>query len=256
MRYFRCIFFVTFFLSFAHTLSSQVPGYLGKRTVIGYGFNFHPALAGFSMGYSDNPFNVKHEIFIEHATRKATMVGANVQFFKYVYNNTEEVDPTSTGSYYYYDQAGRPTGSYEIRANNFMFYNKLFHRTYLAPWGRYFMIGAVYTRYTAEYRSSEMFFQGYNSSGRLATFSNFGAYRQTYQTGDIIMGLGRSRVFGDKIIFDCGYNFQLISVVKMAINFLALGEPIPMSTYIQTTSSRRISATNRFNFYMKLGFLF
>lgn len=254
MRGYYITFVIAVLLSLTQRGNSQVPGYMGKRTVIGYGFTFHPALGGFSMGYSDNPFNTKHEVFIEHATRKGTMVGANAQFYKYVYNNTEYAQPS--GSSYYYSDGDHPAGSYEITANNFMFYGKFFHRTYLAPWGRYFMLGIVYTRYTAEYRSSEMFLRTQNSSGYQVTFNNFGPYRQTYQTGDILLGLGRARVVADKIVFDWGYNFQIVSMAKMMLAVLSEGEPIPMTEYIEKTSSRRISATNRFNFYLKVGYLF
>lgn len=246
---------LTFFVLLSSALDAQVPGYMGKRTVFGYGVHFHPALAGFTAGYSDSPLHVKHAVFLEHTTSKKAMIGFAVQFYKYIYNNVERMDPGT--NYYRYSSYGtRPNGNYEITANNFMVYSKLFFGSYLAPWGRYFTWGVVYTRYTASYQPGTMFIRAENNSGTQVVLSNFGPYKQTYSSADLLIGFGKSRVFADRIIVDWGYHLQAISTLRMMIDFLESGEALQMEEYIKVTSSRRISATNRFNFYLKLGVLF
>lgn len=246
---------LTFIVLLSSAMEAQVPGYMGKRTVFGYGVHFHPALAGFTAGYSDSPIHVKHEVFLEHTTRKKTMIGVSVQFYKYIYNNVQETDPGSNNYRYYY-LGTRPNGNYEISANNFIFYNKFFFGSYLAPWGRYFTLGALYTRYTASYQPGAMFIRAENNSGAQIILNNFGPYKQTYSSGDVVVGFGKSRVFADRIVIDWGYNFHLISTMRMFIDALEFGEVVKMEEYIKVTSSRRIAATNRFNCYLKLGVLF
>lgn len=52
-------------------LNAQVPGYMGKRLNMGYGFYINPAFTAYSYGYGESRFNIQHEGFLEYATGKS-----------------------------------------------------------------------------------------------------------------------------------------------------------------------------------------
>ncbi len=236
-------------------VNSQVPGYMGKKVVVGYGFYFNPAFSNFVLEYADSPINTLHEFFIEGATGKKFMLGFSAKLYKYTYNNIELVD---TYGYANYAQQidPHPQGYYVIKGRNYSLYGKFFKSQYLAPWGKYFNLGISFNRYETEYNPGVMRVQVRDSYGT-RYITNFGPQIQSYSYADISFGNGHSRIFGNRIVFDYGYNINLIAMSRMLL--LAAFDDYRNDTpdeYIKNTSAKRAAAVNRFNFYFKLGYLF
>lgn len=236
-------------------VSAQIPGYMGKRTVIGYGFHFHPAIGGISKKQSDRPFNFKQEGYIEQNITERASVGVSVQFYDYVYNNSLRADPIKRNSRISYSGI-KPNGTYQIDAQNVVLYGKIFKRAFLAPWGPYFTLGIVYTQYKTEYKPSEMYVVVENSNGTQKNVLNdFGPLQQKFRTADVVVGLGRSRIFGDIVVVDWGCNMQTISTTWLFLS-ADVGRAYYMDEYIRVSSLRRVRAINLIHFYMRLGLLF
>ncbi|MBL7933904.1 MAG: hypothetical protein JNL60_18515 [Bacteroidia bacterium] len=253
------------FLFWALSFHAQAPGYMGKKFTVGYGFYFHPSFTNAFLDYGDSPFNIQHEIFAEAVTGKRFAIGFSAHFYKYIYKNVEAVritDYQNVPNYSHQQYEEHPSGVYTIRAQNFMIYGKAFKGNYLAPWGKYFVFGLVYTRYNTEYDPSEMKVKQQYNNNNLSTsyytyYSDFGPPLKSYQTVDLIIGNGRTRIYGNKLVLDYGYNLGAISLVKSFAYLLFkpfAGYESPK--YIESTSAARIAAMNRFNFYCKIAYLF
>ncbi len=245
---------------------SQVPGYMGKKVVAGYGFYFHPALGDIAYGYSDKSFITLHELFFEGATGKKFMLGASIRFFKYIYNNTDYVMAYDDDLTYGYSQAtGNPEGTYLINGANVMIYGKAFKKGYLAPWGKYFVFGLCFTRYKTTYDPNEMkvlFERGvynYNTNTYDVDqfyFSDFGPTTQKYQGFDLFFGNGKSRIFANSIVLDYGYTINMAAMTRIFVTEVLDPKENYSYNYIENTSKSRVASVNRFNLYIKLGYLF
>jgi hypothetical protein len=238
---------------------SQVPGYMGRKTVVGYGVHVSPVVFSAVSGAGENSMNVMHDIFIERATNKNLSLGFSLKLYKTAFDNSVPVE--IPGSQYHYREY-TPSGYYSISARNYNFYGKLFYSRYLAPWGKYFMFGLNFMRYTAVYNPQYMqvsVTEGNYGSYTTKFYSNFGPREQSYKAFDVMLGFGKSRVFADRIIVDFGYTINLASAIAplfMTVSDEYFYGGIPMENYIEETSKLRVQGVNRFNVFLKLGYLF
>ncbi len=257
-------------------LNCQTPGYMGKRFSAGYGFHFGPALLGSNgngksiFGRNNGnakdgefAFNRLHEVYIEYAIKTRFSIGTSAIFYKTTYDNgmefTANVNRNSPQGTYIY---GQPSNLYTIKGVNYLVYGKLFYGKYIAPWGRYMCFGINIRSYTASYNPNKMSFT-YNSYinniNENITFSDFGPLKQHYTKFDIFAGFGRTRILADKIIFDYGFNTNMYSLLTTLFdaggpqNFI--DEP-DNTIYIKKTSAFRVRNLNRFNVFIKVGYLF
>lgn len=245
---------------------SQVPGYMGKKVVAGYGFYFHPSFGNMLYEYSDRSFNTLHELFLEYTTGKKFMLGASLRFFKYTNNNIESVYAYDEGLTYNYAQVDdSPEGTYTINGTNFMIYGKAFKKGYLAPWGKYFVFGLCFTRYKTTYDPTEMKVLFEQSTYNYNTntydvdqfyYSDFGPTTQNYKGFDLFFGNGKSRIFANSIVLDYGYTINVIAMSRVFVSEIIYPEENYSYNYIENTSKSRVASVNRFNFYIKLGYLF
>jgi hypothetical protein len=255
MHFLRKIFLVLIALSSIQKVEAQAPGYMGKRVVAGYGFYFNPGFGNIALNYSDSPFNTLHELFLEYSTKKRVAIGGSLQLYRYIYNNVRLTALNGQYSAIY-----KPEGSYTIKGNNFKFYGKFYKSSYLAPWGKYFLLGLVINKYTASYNTSEMYLSGVTYPGStFASPPDFGPTNQIYLKTDFFVGAGNSRIFADRFVFDYGYNINVVAltggVLKGFIDFNESRE-LTVDEYISETSLNRMWAVNRFNFFFKIGYLF
>lgn len=254
-------------ISCSNNLFSQSSGYMGKRVVAGYGFYFSPGIIG-SRG--ETPLNILHEGYLEFAASKRFMLGFSARFYKAVYKNNRYVDfvTYNTGSSYSNQNYDVPSGSYDIKAINYMVYGKIFHNGYVAPWGRYFTFGLTLNTYNATYNPSVMkifvsdSYYDYNTSTYVHNdkyYSNFGPKTQSFKKLDVLLGFGRSRIIANRIVVDYGYN---INVLAMALTVFDApddnifeDENLTSRYYIEKTSAARVRGVNRFNLFLKVGIL-
>lgn len=244
---------------------AQSPGYMGKKLVVGYGFYVDPAFGAIAFGYGNSPLNIQHEFFLEYVTSKKYMIGFSAKLYNSTYNNTAAVDLGSNSYNYLFGvdpSANHPSGAYSISARNFQLYAKLFRSNYLAPWGKYFMFGVTLNAFDCEYDPYQMevsmqgnIYQNGTSISQTILYNNFGPTIQSYQYIDLMVGGGHSRVFANKIVLDYGYNLNLIATALTL--WYAVDDQAPAALdYIKKTSTNRVMGINKFNFFVKVGYLF
>jgi hypothetical protein len=270
------IIFYFLFVTVAFNAFPQLgPGYMGKRFMFGYGFYFSPALLGSNGSEAsiigrgnaeggDIAFNSTHEGFFEFAFKNRTSVGFSCKYYNTTFDNSTVAygsgpDPSGNLSYIY----STPKGFYNIRGLNYSLYFKFYNKRYVAPWGRYFLMGPVLNTYKCFYDPSTMKMSDtdYPTSASVV-ISNFGEQGQQYLRGDIVAGWGRNRMIGNRITVDYGINFEVIALLWTLWD--TVGEsPIDIVTderttnlnYIEKTSKRRVREVNRLNAYIKIGVL-
>ncbi|MDI1354114.1 MAG: hypothetical protein PSX36_04305 [bacterium] len=222
---------------------TQAPGYMGKKCVVGYGFNISPAINNATP--RDNHLNTIHELYLDYVIGNKWLVGLGARYYKTIYDNKANFS----------DSDVHPEGSYTINGISLCLNFKYYKRNYVAPWGRYFMISPVLNMAKTSYDPS-MHTVG-RVNGHDTLYLDFGPSPVNYYHFDIMLGWGRSRVIADRFTVDYGYNLQLWSLIT-ALN--EVGQLFPaslaMNNYIEETHKWRVHGINRFNFFIKLGYLF
>lgn len=244
---------------------AQAPGYMGKRFSAGYGFYASP---GFIGSHGLTKVNMLHEGFIEFAAKKNFSVGGSVRFYNARYSNDRYVKITSfdlpidNSAYDYRQLDDHPSGITNIKGITYTLYGKFFKKKYLAPWGRYFLLGVTLNTYVASYDPDQMYvtFQkssgNYYDPGKNFYFTDFGPTEQSFKKIDVMIGNGRSRIIANRIILDYGYNINLWAATTAIFDLN--DEPnntFNASEYISGVSKVRVRAVNRFNVFIKVGVL-
>lgn len=255
MRLPNCFYIILLFIHF--TVLSQNTGYMGKKTLVGYGFNFNPvtfgstasnkSLFGSKQGSSESGhflLNVTHELFIERALGKGVSLGVAVKYLSTGYDNTASFSSGRPG----------PTDFYRIRAFTYTPYFKFYKAKYMAPWGKYFIMGPSLTVMRSKHDAFMNNLQTVNNHDTLIT--DFGSDETKYYSFDLLLGFGRNRIFFDKLSVDYGFNFNCIATLLSLESLSGDGSVLIQSDYIRETIGRRVMAANRFNFYLKLAYLF
>lgn len=258
MKHFVWVFMLFFVV--AENVFAQTPGYLGKKRSAGYGLYFSPAIYNASPnnrsyynneGTSDSgkvAFNRIHELFLENCISTDWMAGFSMRFFRTVYDNQIVVSDLDNRT---------PASYYKIRGISGTVYLKHFKKKYVAPWGRYSLIGLSFNRITSIY--NPYMHVRKNLNGRDTLLHNFGDTKQTSAVADLVLGLGKSRIVANKIIIDYGVTTQVVSFVKNAFNngFDESTYPtLSTANYIVETTKARIRGLNAVNGYFKVGYLF
>lgn len=248
-------------LCFLQEMQAQAPGYMGKRITLGYGFYIDPAIAAAVSDFGTNVVNTQHELFCEIALKSRISIGASLRFYKSTYNNTGNVDM----GYQIYGPGGsayeglKPSGQISIQAMNYALYFKFFKRNYVAPWGKYFILGLSVNSRDCTYDPNAMVVNytipGYSSNSGNYSYNYFGSTLQSYIYPDIMFGRGNSRIFWNRLVLDYGYNIQLIALTTGILDALDTYHPKP-EDYVRVNSGLRVRGINRFNFFCKLAYLF
>lgn len=251
--------FLICLLGLAFPAASQSPGYMGKHFSVGYGAYLSPG------AISSNEYtvvNVLHEGFLEFAVSKKVSLGLSAKYYKTAINNEGDINT----EYFLLNGSsrsvsGEPGGMTSVRGLNYAFYAKLFKKRYLAPWGKYFMIGATLNTYVASYDPATMYipYTAFNNGAyQMGRFSDFGPERQSFVKFDISFGNGRSRIIANRIILDYGYNINVWAATTLIDDLLERdnGKNVSAANYIERLSSKRVRGVNRFNVFFKVGYLF
>jgi hypothetical protein len=223
-------------------INAQAPGYMGKKNVAGYGFNFGPALIGATPG--PVPLNMIHDFSIDHALGSKWLGGISLRYYQTIYDNRAPL----------YGSSVYPSSNYFIRGFTIALNFKHFGRNYVAPWGSYFMMCPVVNIVRTSY-DPYMHVLDKTKDQRDTLLFDFGPTKQTFINPDILFGWGKSRIIADKFVIDYGLNFQLFAVLApltRILDDLKLSE----SDYISSTYRNRTDGVNRLNLYIRLGYLF
>jgi hypothetical protein len=269
----RSIFLISSLLFY--TLSfAQSTGYMGKRFLLGYGFNTSPSvfnangknetiIGGNGTAESGNiAFNAIHEAQLEFAASSKWMVCFSARYYKTVYDNANLVYSSNVN---YSLLSQKPTGYYNIRGLTYTLYFKYFGSRYVAPWGRYIMFGPTINTVKTTYDPNVMYVKArkYSSSynDKDTTLSNFGSKEQDFTGINLMFGAGRSRIIANHVVIDYGFNIHVISVISSFFDVvvrdsnLFWGTNITEATYIESKVKQRVRGVNRFNVFLKIGVL-
>lgn len=256
MKPYTLLLFLTWLISCA--VWSQNPGYMGKKTIVGYGFHLSPVTTGSTAdnktliggGYGSAEegyvrFNYTHDFFIERTLTTHLLFGASLKYINTGYDNRVLAK----------EYGMSPTSHYEIKAFTFTPYFKKYYHRYIAPWGRYFIFGPTISRLAAKHDAFMNIPSNINGHDTLLTY--FGADKKQYAF-DFLLGFGRNRILANRISLEYGYNFHVLSVLSLA-EFLLLNpyqKAVPMDEYVPETIKTRMRGINRFNVFIKIGYLF
>jgi hypothetical protein len=225
-------------ISFPFLLHAQNPGYIGKKSVIAYGVELSPALEGAT---NLIPINLTHQLSFEHAIKSRISIGLLTRYASTIYDNEQIIS----------DELGKPTSDYSINAFSFVPYMKFYSKNFVAPWGKYWMLGANVNATTTKHDS--YMYVTKNISDHDTLLMDFGGTKQMHTSFDLLIGKGKSRIINDKIVIDYGFNFQLLSL----INWISKNKlKVTQEDYIKKTAINRVQGLNRFNLYLKIGYLF
>lgn len=253
----------------------QAPGYMGKRVVAGYGFNFNPMLEGSSAqnttfhkqagSAKDGKFslNITHTAYLEYAVKPRVSLGMELRYFHTGYDN-RQVIANNNGTEANWFSSGVPTftlRSYDSPKDFYIIDNfggvifmKAFYNKTVAPWGRYFTFGIVYNITTSSHHEF-MYMESKTPDGARDTLLfDFGPPKQSQTSVDLLLGLGRTRIFADRLCLDYGFNTQVLSLVRSFYKFSE--DELSRENYIERTTQARINALNRVNLFIKLGYVF
>ncbi len=249
---------------------SQAPGHLGKRFSIGYGFHTSPSIfnangqnqtiigRGGSAESGSPAFNAIHELNVEYAASSKWMTCFSVRYYKTVYDNVASLNTSYANGYSVYSTLP-PYGYYNIRGLTYTLYFKYFGKRYVAPWGRYVMFGPAINTAKTTYDDDVMAIRATSSvTNRDTTISPFGPKEQNFTGVNLMLGVGRSRIYSNRLILDYGFNIHMFSVLSSIFDITGTrlgGSPITASNYIESTVKQRVRGVNRFNLYLKVGFL-
>lgn len=239
---------------------------MGKKITLGYGFNFNPAFTAYSIGYGDKFFNVQHDFFVEGVIAKKIALGASLKLYKSSYNNTSTIDlyrlPVPEKFNDIRHGYKNPEGKYTIKAKNYAVYLKFFKDNYIAPWGKYRILGLTLNTYETSYDSSTMYLRFLNFNGNYKappdTFQHgyFGPSTQNYKYPDLLIGGGKSRIFANSVVIDYGYTLNFVGVLLAVLDAPDGDGRADYLDYIKVTSGSRVRRINRFNFYFRVAYLF
>ncbi len=271
------VFYLTSILFACFNIYSQSPGYLSKRFLVGYGIYASPALFGstnkgnsvfgFDKGNSTTgvpAFNILHEGFVEVVSSHKWSVCFSVRYYKTKYDNAlriNYVNKVNDNSYI----NGRPSGFYDITGLTYTLYFKYYGERYVAPWGRYLLLGptlnTIKTTYDpATMNIKEQSYLTYQDS----VYSDFGPRQQSFKRVNLMLGFGRNRIYYNKLSIDYGVNMQLLPVLSgmfdlvsnAGADFYNTSVKVTNLNYIEYTNKKRVRGINRFNAFIKIGYLF
>ena len=237
----------------------QNPGYMGRKTMVGYGMQVSPVtfgstannktLWGNKNGSAETGhlrFNFIHDFFAERALSARWLLGTSLKYIHTGYDNRADLSNGKQG----------PTEYYTINAFTFTPYFKKYARRYMAPWGKYFMVGPTFSVMRSKHDAFMHILQTVNNHDTLIT--DFGSDTKKHYSADILIGSGRNRIFYNRISLDYGFNFQLLALLTAFESFDAIppgGNPLQQE-YISETIKSRVKGANRFNVFIKVGYLF
>lgn len=252
--YTRLLFLLSLFPG---VLLCQGPGYMGKRTQAGYGVHVSPVtfgstannktLIGNVNGTAEKGylrFNVNHEVFLERVLSNNWLMGASVKYMRTGYDNRALLNSATE----------KPGSYYVINVLSFSPYFKTFRRNYIAPWGKYFVFGPVLNVMRSKH-DAFMHIARRTVNGHDTLETDFGSDDKRHFSGDLLMGVGKTRVYFNRITLDYGYNFHLLASLMPLVEVLLYEEP-KQEEYIAKTIAPRVRAANRFNLFFRLGYLF
>lgn len=186
---------------------SQVAGYLGKKIMVGYNFNFNPVTSIFNGGfYNTGPvfLVMKHEGYAGFTfSKKASVIAGYISQntnLRYPYNNSSNIIFAESSSFKKYNKINSSVIDFGFR----------FHLgKFVSPVGTYvdFTYGICKMQYSDEDPYVYYEFYDYNNynyvNGRYDGTGSYIKYKR------ISIGVGNTKVIKDRFVFNVGLKLNL-----------------------------------------------
>src|ERR1043165_1478960 len=188
------------FLLLSVSSYAQVPGYMGKRFIVGYGVNMLPSFSPTIKSYNGG-VNLSHIVSLEYGIKNRTAFCLSYQRFR---TGMYDLNDIQTPNYTYeYVPAGK--GPMPITSNGFGMAFKFFHRGMFAPVGKYRKLGCLLMFNKMTYEKDK--FRYYEGTLKYQTL---GAGEYSAVNFAVTYELGFQRVISDRFVFDSGLRLGLM----------------------------------------------
>jgi len=259
------------FLSISFLSNAQVPGYMGKRAVIGYSNYFMLGFKGpgpnNSASADDASFtlNNAHCLNFDYAYKQRKMVCLSAQYIrtglaydKGIQNDYDLWDFASSGTSSYstveypYPGETKYVGSFSkpalLTSVNMGIGVKMFKNGFIAPTGRYRKLEVVLLFEKLKYDSQ-------NFSTVDDTLKVLGKGEYSYKNIAFAYTMGKQRILNDKFVLDFGIRFAYTPA--MNIITIAAGDEFAnnVESYFRRASNLRMARQQLVNFHLGIGFL-
>jgi hypothetical protein len=238
-----------FLLLLIHAGSAQVPGYMGKRLIIGYSLNFSGAFfsptANSSKGFSDfNGINTTHVLNLDYIYHRRKAVCLLVQYAR------TGVDYFYFNNIYYDGDQNKPAILNSLGVGLGI---KLFRRANFAPYGPYVKWEFVAAFNNVVYDNKNYSKADPNNSS-VRTKTTAGSGKVDFESLGIGYSFGKQRIYRDKFVFDRGIRF-LVFPAGYADIIGSEGYFRSADSGFESEGSVRIFRHQLISFHLGIGFL-
>ena len=244
----------------AHVVVSQVPGYMGKRFVIGYSVNFFPSLIGPTSTNTNNTtsdnfapnggfpdiepvgVNATHILNIDyvHHKRKAICI-----MFQYARTGVDYASNISNARY-----DGNVNSPAILNTIGIGIGIKHFKRANIAPYGPYVKWEGKMLMNTIKYDKSNWSIADPADYNKRIKKTN-GTGNIAFEAFGIGYSFGKQRIFKDKFVFDRGVRILAIPAFISANN----SNSKTVQGQFENAGIKRIFRHQFINFHLGIGFL-
>ncbi|MCW3104174.1 MAG: hypothetical protein JWO09_2614 [Bacteroidetes bacterium] len=250
------IFFTAGILFAAGRVAAQVPGYMGKRLVIGYSNYLSPALISPSANGPSPGLNTTHCFNLEYVIKNRLMLCAGYQMLNTGAERTQGYGYTVPGNYGYAEIASyRPDNGLpmQVKDRNFSVGFKLFGTGLFAPVGGYQKLELILMSTNLSYEKKGFYPQG-DPVHRLT----LGTGSYDYKNIAIALTLGKERVFFGRLSVDAGIRFGIMPGVILGTMGSVLFDDGTYTYYesqMQRNLNFRLQGAQLVNFHIGIGLL-
>lgn len=255
-------------LLFTQFVFAQVPGYMGKRFIVGYSNYFSPALLGRTANSTETSLrlNSVNCINLEYTMKNSIDFCFGIQFWKtgvlrnngYTYNYTY-YDSTYNN---YYSEGGEayymPSNklAMQLKSTIVSIGFKFFRSGYIAPAGKYTKLDFLFFKNNVVYEKDAFYKTKYRSPEYKLNFL-LGNGNFSSSTCAIALTFGKQRVIFNRIIIDSGIRFAVSpNVIFNVLGGEFLDNDIETMEYqMKLSTNSRIFTGQLVNFHLGIGFL-
>ncbi len=261
-------FFFLIFLIQVKDCSSQVAGYMGKRTIISYSNYFMAGIRGPGPNRSnyldERSFTINrvHCLNFDYVYKQRKIICLSAQYLRigvaYDRGSNEGFFSSASQTDYPYPGSTRYTGDFKkpavLSSINIAMALKLFREGFVAPVGTYQKFEMLMLFEKIQYDNAKFAKPvSDNQAEDVAQLNGEGEYN--YLNFALVYSVGKQRVLRDKFVLDYGVRAAITPAMNI-ISVTSLNDRYStMEMYYKRHSNARISNQQLLNFYLGIGFL-
>lgn len=202
------------------TAMADIPGYMGLKLVVKYDAGlFHPGI----LGRTGTLPSLQNNLSVECAVSRAWMVGVRYGFM--TYNHSPNPNTFYPNTRYKWginseDYKGRLTQHVvSVYAKKFPY-----KKGFIAPHGRYFLIG-MYYQYATDYDSR---LDTYSDGRKIVT-----TQKATAHFGGLMLGTGRNFILANRVVIDFGFVINVPLAIFPKTEYIEFNKNIMLRNLLQ-----------------------